>query len=93
MFLLTGTAGLILAFGAFAAEAQSVLDRVESSPRALQSSDVGSLLRPSPLGSILSEGRSAFVGGAGGFNAQNNGNGSIKNAAPISQDFDAPSIR
>lgn len=85
--LLAGTAGLALAFGVVDADAQSVLDRVQSSPRALQSQDAGSLL--AAPGSFLTEGRSAYIGdAAGGFGPQNNGNGAIKNAAPISQRFD-----
>jgi hypothetical protein len=86
--LLAGTAGLVLALGIAGANAQSVLDRVESSPRALQSQDIGSLLRAPNVGSFLTEGRSAYVGETGGFGPQNNGNGSIKNAAPITQQFD-----
>ena len=84
--LLAGTAGLALALGAVDANAQSVLDRVQSSPRALQAQDVGSLL--GAHGGLLTEGRSAYVGAASGFGPQNNGNGAIKNAAPISQRFD-----
>jgi hypothetical protein len=89
--LFVGTTGLVLAFGAAGANAQSIRDRPESSPRALQSSDVGSLLRPA-VGSFLTEGRSAYVG-AGNFGAPNAANGSIKNAAPISQEFDTPQAR
>jgi len=92
-FLLVGTAGLILVLGIAHASAQSVLDRVESSPRALQSQDVGSLLRAPNTGAFLTEGRSAYVGDTGGVGPRNNGNGSIKNAAPITQQFDNFRIR
>jgi hypothetical protein len=86
--LLAGTTGLVLALGIAGASAQSVLDRVESSPRALQAQDVGSLLRAPNVGVFLTEGRSAYVGEAGRLGPQNNGNGSIKNAAPITQQLD-----
>ena len=86
--LLAGTVGLVAALGVVGADAQSIRDRVESSPRALQQSDFGSLLQPPNVGSFLTEGRSAYVGEGGGFASPNNGNGAIKNAAPISQQFD-----
>jgi hypothetical protein len=86
-FLLVGTAGLAFVFGAVGANAQSVRERPESSPYALQASDLGSLKAPG-FGALLTEGRSAFVGETAGSGYQNNGNGSIKNAAPISQQFD-----
>jgi hypothetical protein len=85
--LFAATAGLVLALGGVGANAQSFLDRVQSSPRALQQSDVGSFLQAPNVGSLLTEGRSAYVEG-GGFASPNNGNGAIKNAAPISQQFD-----
>jgi hypothetical protein len=91
--LLVGTAGLVLALGTAGASAQSVLDRVESSPRALQAQDIGSQLRAPNVGVLLTEGRSAYVGETGGLGPQNNGNGSIKNAAPITQQFDTFRVR
>ena len=78
--ILLGTAGLFLALGAVGADAQSVLNRPTSSPYAV--------LLNQPVGApILTEGRSAFTG-EGASNLVQNGNGALKNAAPVSQQLD-----
>jgi hypothetical protein len=80
--LLLGTSSLALLLGVASAGAQSYQERPSSSPYAL----IGQQ-QANPL-SALTEGRSAFVGEASGFTAQGR-NGSIRNAAPVTQDLDA----
>ena len=52
-YMLVAATGLILAFGAAGADAQSLLNRPSASPYAL--------LNEAPAAPILSEGRAAFV--------------------------------
>ena len=83
--LFAGVAGLALAFTAVSAEAQSFQTRPQSSPYA-----IANTLGFAPF---VTEGRSAFVGDevtealSNGFFG--NGNGAIKNAAPVTQQLDA----
>jgi hypothetical protein len=78
-FILLGTTGLFLALGAVGANAQSVLNRPTSSPYAVLNQTVGV--------PTLTEGRSAFTGERAS-NLVQNGNGALKNAAPVSQQLD-----
>ncbi|WP_158814011.1 hypothetical protein [Methylocapsa sp. S129] len=80
--ILLGSTGLFLALGAVGAHAQSVLDRPTSSPYAVINQTAGA-----PAFTALTEGRSAFTG-EGPSNLVQNGNGALKNAAPVSQQLD-----
>jgi hypothetical protein len=80
--LLLGTASLALLLGVANAGAQSYQERPSSSPYAVINQQ-----QANPL-SVLTEGRSAFVGEATGFAARGR-IGSIRNAAPVTQDLDA----
>jgi hypothetical protein len=80
--LLLGTASLALLLGVASASAQSYQERPSSSPYAVINQQ-----QSNPL-SVLTEGRSAFVGEASEFTARSR-NGSIRNAAPVTQDLNA----
>jgi hypothetical protein len=81
-FILLGTTSLFLALGAASADAQSVLNRPSSSPYAV--------LGQTEAAPALTEGRSAFTAFSGerSSNLVQNGNGALKNAAPVSQQLD-----
>jgi hypothetical protein len=74
-YMLLAATGLVLAFGAAAADAQSLLNRPSASPYAL--------LNGGPSAPVLSEGRSVFIENAP--DQTPNAVGPLKNSGPLTR--------
>jgi hypothetical protein len=77
-YVLLAATGLVLAFGAASADAQSLLNRPSASPYAL--------LNPAASAPVLTEGRSVFIENAP--NAAPNASGPLKTSGPVTQQLD-----